>query len=117
MGPIIASKLPNVRVVLIVAAALLGSLSLSRGQETAFKGRLPPYYGEIVTESQRLQIYAIQEKYDKEVKSLEDQLEGLKNKRAAEIDRVLTTDQKAKLKKAQEAGSAKRKSADKKSGK
>lgn len=120
MGSIIASKLPNVRVVLIVLinlAGFAGSLAMSNGQELAHKGRLPPYYGEIVTETQRLQIYAIQEKFETEIKSLEAQLEGLKSKRAAEIDRVLTADQKAKLKKAQEAGSAKRKSADKKTGK
>ncbi len=117
MGSIVVSKLPNVRVVLIVATSFAGLIAMSNAQDLALKGRLPPYYGEIVTETQRLQIYAIQEKYDKEIKSLEAQLEGLKNNRAAEIDRVLTTDQRAKLKKVQEAAAAKRKSADKKTGK
>jgi hypothetical protein len=109
MGSKRVSKLSNMRVGLIVVAVFCGWLTITDGQELALKGRLPPYYGEIVTETQRLQIYAIQEKFEKEIKSLEAQLEGLKNKRAAEIERVLTSDQKTKLKKIQEAASANRK--------
>lgn len=115
MCPVIGSKLPIVRVVLVLAATFFVLVCVGSGQETAFKGRLPAYYGEIVTESQRQEIYGLQEKYEKQISALEDQLEALKKKRDAEIEKVLSADQKSKLKKAKEEGAAKRKkSAEKK---
>src|SRR5262249_51854105 len=70
---------------------------------------LPPYYGDIVTEQQRQKIYDVQAKYDRQIDSLREQLEALQQKRDGEIEGLLTADQKEKLKKAQEEGSAKRK--------
>jgi len=93
----------------LVGVMGLAGLSLSSGQEAKFKGRLPAHYGDIVTEEQRQKIYEIQGKYAKQIDALEEQLEGLKNKRDAEIEKVLSGEQKAKLKKAQEDGAAKRK--------
>jgi hypothetical protein len=101
----------------VTFVAMLGALGISLGQEPKdplFRGRLPAHYGEIVTEAQRKQIYAIQEKYEKQLSSLEDQLEGLKKKRDVEIVAVLSDEQRAKLKRAQEAGAAKRKKASEK---
>jgi HD-like signal output (HDOD) protein len=109
MRLVISSKMPIVRVVLLLAAAFFGMVCVGIGQETAFKGRLPAYYGEIVTESQRQEIYGLQEKYEKQISALEDQLETLKKKRDVEIEKVLNADQRAKLKKAKEEGAAKRK--------
>jgi len=89
-------------------------LELTLGQEPkdpSFKGRLPPYYGEIVTEAQRQQIYAVQEKYEKQISALEDQLEALKKKRDAEIKAVLSEEQRTKLKRKQEEVATSRKKA------
>jgi hypothetical protein len=95
-----------------VAAAILTTaftLALSQEpKEPSFRGRLPAHYGEIVTEAQRLQIYGIQEKYDKQISALTDQLQTLKKKRAAEIDAVLNDDQRSRLKKKQDESSAAR---------
>lgn len=108
------SKIPQC--VVVIAAIAMG-ISLVVGQEAkdpSFRGRLPAYYGDIVTEAQRLQIYAVQEKYAKQIAALKDQLEALENKRDAEIESVLTADQKTKLKKVQgdAATSRKKKAAD-----
>jgi hypothetical protein len=95
----------------------------SAGQEpkdSSFRGRLPAYYGEIVTEEQRQKIYAVQGKYEKSISALEDQLEAIKKKRDAEIFDVLNEEQKKKLKKKQDdvATDRKKKAADtKKAGK
>lgn len=115
MCPVIGSNLPIVRVVRVLAAVFFVMVCVGSGQEKTFKGRLPAYYGEIVTELQRQEIYGLQEKYEKQISALEDQLEALKKKRDAEIEKVLNAEQKAKLKKAKDNGAANRKkTADKK---
>jgi hypothetical protein len=99
---------------LVLVMGLLGAFWPLPGQEpkeASFRGRLPPYYSDIVTEMQRQQIYAVQEKYEKLTSALEDQLESLKKKRDIEIIAVLNDDQKSKLKRAQEEAAAKRKKA------
>lgn len=109
MRLVISSKIPIVRFVLVLAAVFFVMVCAGIAQEKTFKGRLPAHYGEIVTESQRQEIYGLQEKYDKQISALEDQLEALKKKRDAEIEKVLNAEQKAKLKKAKDDGAAKRK--------
>jgi hypothetical protein len=100
----------------ILTLTVSTSLALSSGiafcQDAAkpkFKGRLPAHYGDIVTEAQRLQIYAVQEKYATQIDALKAQLEVLETKRDKEIDAVLNADQKEKLKKAQKASAERRK--------
>jgi hypothetical protein len=117
-------------VVLSAAALVLSSSPLSIGQEKkaekapktektekkAAKGRLPPYYADIVSGEQREKIYAIQAKYDDQVKELNAQLAALAKKINDEIEEVLTDEQKEKVKAAREAAVAakKKKAADKK---
>jgi hypothetical protein len=73
------------------------------------KGRLPPYFSDIVTEKQRKDIYDIQAKYVKQREDLEAQLEALRAKEMEEIEAVLDAEQKEKLKKAREDAAVKRK--------
>ncbi len=99
---------------LLIASAGLAVLGPTAGQEPKdpnFRGRLPAYYGELVTEAQRQQIYAVQEKYEKQISALEDQLEALKKKRETEIKAVLSEEQRAKLKRKQEEVATSRKKA------
>lgn len=73
-------------------------------------GRLPPYYRDIVTEEQKEQIYGIQGKYADQIAALQKQLDDLRDKQTAEIESVLTPEQKAKL---AQARAAKKKPKDK----
>jgi len=56
--------------------------------------RLPPFYGDVVTEKQKEQIYAIQDRYGAEIRTLELQLLAVIKKRNAEVEMVLTAQQK-----------------------
>lgn len=61
-------------------------------------GRLPNNYGRIgLSEKQRNDIYSIQAKYRDQIEALEKQLADLRAKRDAEIEAVLTPEQKQKL--------------------
>jgi hypothetical protein len=94
---------------MIMVAIAFGLALAQESKESTFRGRLPAHYGEIVTEAQRLQIYAVQEKYAKQIAAAKQQLEALESKRDAEIEDVLTADQKKKVKKAHEDAAANRK--------
>jgi hypothetical protein len=110
-------------VVACAATALLfGSISLvphSIGQETVkkgttkqaakLKGRLPPYFANVVTEKQRGEIYAIQANYDEQLEALKAQMRAIVDKRDAEIEGLLTTEQKTDLATARTAAESKRK--------
>lgn len=113
MIPSLTRKLPLTALILVGGLAV-GTTTFSIGQEK--KGRLPPYYADIVTDEQRQQIYALREKYGKTLATLQEQIAKLEKQRDAEIEAVLDGPQKAQLKKAQEQGAAKRKknAADKK---
>ena len=100
------------RVLLVVfIAAVAGVTSLSIGQEgkEKAKGRLPAYFAAIVTPRQRDEIYALQDRYAKQIAALREQLDALTKQRDAEIENVLNEDQKEKLNLARENGAAKRK--------
>ena len=80
--------------------------------------RLPANYAKIgVSELQRKKIYEIQNKYDKDIAALQKQLGDLKAKEQAEVESVLTAEQKKALQTANEESkkkaAEKRKSADK----
>lgn len=64
-----------------------------------FRGRLPRYYGQVVDEKQRQQIYDIQRKYHARDFALRMQLEQLRAQRDQEIEAVLTPQQKKTLQK------------------
>jgi Spy/CpxP family protein refolding chaperone len=63
-----------------------------------FRGRLPRYYGQVVDEKQRQQIYDIQRKYHARDFTLRMQLEQLRAQRDREIEAVLSPEQKEALK-------------------
>jgi hypothetical protein len=98
-----------------VILAAIGQLLLGQeAKDTKFRGRLPAHYGDIVSEAQRLQIYAVQEKYARQIDELKLKLELLESQRDREIENVLSAEQKARLKKVQDQAAAQRrkKSAD-----
>ena len=83
------------------------------GQEKAAKkakGRLPPYFAQVVTEKQRTNIYAIQKKYADQLEALEQQVKSLQEQRDSEIEGVLTDEQKEKLYQLRADAAGKRKS-------
>lgn len=95
---------------------VVGNATFSIGQDAAtakaekkVKGRLPPYFADIVTEEQRSTIYKIRTGYEKQVNDLQAQLEALRDKEMAECEAVLDAEQKDKLNMAREAAAAKKK--------
>lgn len=61
-------------------------------------GRLPYYFGQLdLKDEQRTEIYKTQAKYEKQIADLEKELESVKGKRDREVEAVLTTTQKSKL--------------------
>lgn len=99
---------------IVVTAGLFvtSSGALLSGQEAKdkkAKGRLPPYYTDIVTEEQRTQIYSIQEKHAKRINALREQLEAAEKQQDEEIEGVLTPEQKKKLQEARDEAAAKKK--------
>ena len=61
------------------------------------RGRLPAYYGKVVTDKQREDIYAIQAKFNEQIAELQKQLADLTTQRDTEVEKVLTDDQKAEV--------------------
>ena len=58
---------------------------------------MPAYYGKVVTDKQREQIYEIQAKFNEQIAKLQEQLTTLSTKRDAEIEQVLTDEQRAEI--------------------
>ncbi len=77
-------------------------------QERTFRPRLPNFYAQVVTEEQRQKIYDIQRKYFPKIETLRKQLEALVAQRDAEIEAVLTEEQKAKVEQLRKAASERR---------
>jgi hypothetical protein len=104
------------KLLIVVALALIaGQVGNGRSElagqekEFVFKGRLPAYYADIVTDQQKAMIYTIQAKYQAKIAALNEELEAVAKQQSKEIEDVLTPEQKKMLKSAQEAGAAKRK--------
>ena len=75
--------------------------------------RLPANYAKIgVSDEQRKKIYEIQGKYDKDIAALQKQIAELRSKESAEVEAVLTADQKKALQAANDE--SKKKAAEKK---
>jgi hypothetical protein len=65
---------------------------------TKVKGVLPRNWGKIgLSDSQRQEIYKIQNKYDEEIDKLEAKIKELKAAQTREMRTVLTADQKKRL--------------------
>jgi len=67
------------------------------------RGRLPAYYGKVVSEKQREEIYLIQAKYNEQIDKLKEQLETLTTQRNGEVEQVLTDEQRAEVARLQAA--------------
>jgi uncharacterized protein HemX len=87
-------------VLAVVAVVAVGSSIYAWAQQQAQpaqpnppRGRLPAYYGQVVNQQQREQIYAIQAKYNARIAELQKQLADLRAQRDAEIEKVLTPEQ------------------------
>jgi hypothetical protein len=120
MNWLLWKKVLVLAVVLSAAGIAITGSPLSVGQEKKAtekkteksKGRLPAYYADVVSGEQREKIYAIQAKYDAEVKELNAQLAALAKKINDEIEAVLTDEQKQKVADARaDAGAKKKKKA------
>lgn len=71
------------------------STTMTKAERTA--GRLPRYYSKLVNETQRMKIYEIQSRYLDRIAELEAQLEALRNEQAAEIEGLLTDEQRVEI--------------------
>jgi hypothetical protein len=69
--------------------------------------RLPNFYGELVDGTQKEKIYAILDQHTPQIEALVAQVKALQQKRDAEIEAVLTAEQKVKLEKARAESKAK----------
>jgi len=67
------------------------------------RGRLPAYFGKVVDESQRQEIYQIQADYKDRIAKLQKALAEMVQQRDREILMVLTADQLVELKSLQKA--------------
>lgn len=79
-----------------------------RAKEPEFRPRLPMYYAKVVDEKQRQKIYEIQRKYHPQIVDLQKQLEKLIAQRDAEIEAVLTPQQKAEIEKLRQEAATRR---------
>jgi TolA-binding protein len=84
-----------------IALASLLATSFAQDAETSVgddeSGRLPAGYSVVVKKSQRKAIYAIQDTYQKQIDVLNQQIAALEKKRDAEIDAVLSDEQRTIL--------------------
>lgn len=62
------------------------------------RGRLPNYYRQVVTPTQREKIYTLQASYAEKIEVLEKQIAELEAKRDAEVEALLTPEQREKVK-------------------
>jgi hypothetical protein len=78
-----------------------------KAKEAKSYKRLPAYFGDIVDGSQKEKIYALQEKWGKQIDELAEQVKALQKQRDDEIEGVLTAEQKVKLEKTRADAKAK----------
>ena len=77
------------------------------------RGRLPAYYGKVVSDKQRQEIYKIQAKFNEQIMKLKEQLAELVTKRDTEVEQVLSDEQRAEIAKLKEARRSRRSSSEK----
>lgn len=82
--------------------------SASKSPRAKSRGRLPAYYGDVITKEQRDKIYSIQASYEEQLAALREQLKALVAKRDAEVEAVLTPEQREQVKKIAEEARAER---------
>jgi hypothetical protein len=62
------------------------------------RGRLPDFYSKVVTEEQKVKIYAVQDAHQDKIAALSAQMKEELAKQKAEIDAILTPEQLEKVK-------------------
>lgn len=72
------------------------------------RGRLPAYFGEVVSNDQRDKIYEIQAKYLAQIAKLQDEIALLETTREKDVLAVLSPEQLGKVKQLQEDAKTKR---------
>ncbi len=72
------------------------------------RGRLPAYYSRVVTAKQRDEIYSIQARYNEQIQKLQQQLETLVAQRNADVEKVLSAEQRAEVEQLRARRKAKR---------
>jgi len=75
------------------------------------RGRLPAYFGEVVSADQREKIYEIQSKYLTQIGMLQDEIAKLEEARDKDVLAVLSPEQLGKVKLLQDEAKAKRSAA------
>lgn len=102
--------------ILLLTTVLLGLAAISISADPAnpgapakARGRLPVHFKDVVTDSQRQRIYAIQAKYDAEIDGLAARIKRLQAEQTKEIEGILEPDQLAKLKRLRAAADLKKK--------
>jgi regulator of replication initiation timing len=79
---------------------LAGGFLVAQEAEKKATGRLPNNYAKLgLSDTQRQKIYATQARYGEQIDALVKQVEELRQKRDAEIEAVLTPEQRENLKK------------------
>jgi hypothetical protein len=82
-------------------ALVAGSWLLAQDTKPTTKGgrSLPPNWGKLgLSDDQKKEVYAIRGKYSVQIAQLEAQIQMLRKKEQTELTKVLTDDQKARLK-------------------
>lgn len=79
------------------ATADVAELTLPEEEVADTVRRLPPYYGEIVNETQKEAIYRIQAQYAEQIEALKAQLRDVVKQRDDAIEALLTDEQKQQL--------------------
>ena len=74
------------------------------------RGRLPAYYGKVVSTKQREEIYQIQAKFNEQIEKLKEQLATLTTQRDSEVEQVLTDEQQDEIAKLKQSRRAQRSS-------
>ncbi|NLX94939.1 MAG: hypothetical protein GXY83_02055 [Rhodopirellula sp.] len=92
-------------VMVIFAAAAAQSPAAPLRQ---FRGRLPAYFAKVIDEQQRQRIYGIQQTYHERIETLKVQLAALIDERDAEVEAVLSAEQRLEIERMKAAARAKR---------
>jgi peptidoglycan hydrolase CwlO-like protein len=91
----------RVIVAAVIAAVIgLGGLALAQDKKetTRARGQLPPNWAKLgLTDAQKQQVYKIETDFRAQIEALQAQIKDLQAKEKAELDKVLTADQKKRL--------------------
>lgn len=73
-----------------------------------YRGRLPNYFGRVVNDTQRAEIYSIQARFNEQIADLEAQVESLAKQRDEQVVKILTPEQLEEVERYREEASKRR---------